>query len=294
MERWALVLAGGDGRRLQELTRRIAGAPIPKQYCRIAGDRSLLEATLARVGRFVPPARTLVIVTRGHLPLARSQLGALPAGNVLVQPKNRDTGPGMLFSLLALARRQAGAQVAVFPSDHWVGNDAAFVAHVERASRFVEDHPEKIALLGIRPDRPDPGYGYVVPAQRIEGAGEASAFQVAHFVEKPAPAVAEHLIRAGALWNAFVMVFRVDRLLALVRRLRPADLAAVVGGRYEAVRRWNFSSDLLAHIPDRLVTFRVDDTGWSDWGTEQAIERTFAALDQVPPWRDSPPRRVAG
>lgn len=290
---WALVLAGGDGRRLQALTRRIAGEPIPKQYCRIAGDRSLLEATLARAGRFASPERTLVIVNRDHLRLARSQVRGLPHANVLVQPRNRDTGPGLLFSLLALARRQPEARVAVFPSDHWVQDDARFVSHVERASRFVEGHPTKIALIGVRPDRPETGLGYIVPGQRLAPDADGAAFQVAHFVEKPAPAVAEHLVRGGALWNVFVMVFRVDRLLTLVRRMRPADFEATAAGRHDGVLPWNFSSDFLVRIPQHLVTFRVDDTRWSDWGTEQAIERTFAALDQLPPWRASTPARVA-
>src|SRR5205807_4368336 len=83
---WALVLAGGDGTRLQALTRVIAGAPIPKQYCRITGDRSLLELTVARTSRIFPPSRTLVIVNRDHLPVARPQLRSLPVENVVVQP----------------------------------------------------------------------------------------------------------------------------------------------------------------------------------------------------------------
>ena len=82
---WALVLAGGDGKRLQEFTREIAGVPIPKQYCRLLGEQSLLEATLARTLRFAPPERTLVVVNDNHLALARAQLGALPSQNVLVQ-----------------------------------------------------------------------------------------------------------------------------------------------------------------------------------------------------------------
>src|SRR6058998_290404 len=89
---WALVLAGGDGTRLQALTRVIAGAPIPKQYCRIVGDRSLLETTLARIAPLVPPERTLAIVNREHLALATPQLRALPGWNVIVQPQNRETG----------------------------------------------------------------------------------------------------------------------------------------------------------------------------------------------------------
>src|SRR5437764_1273087 len=109
--RWALVLAGGDGTRLQELTRLIAGAPIPKQYCRIHGDESLLQATVSRIASLVSTERTLVIVNSDHLSLAREQLGGLPADNMLVQPSNRDTGPGMLFALNELAKRDAGATV---------------------------------------------------------------------------------------------------------------------------------------------------------------------------------------
>src|SRR5205809_8130719 len=93
---WALVLAGGDGKRLQVLTRKIAGAPIPKQYCRITGDRSLLEATLARIVPLVPRARTLVVATRSHLELALPHLRAVPPANVTAQAGNRDTDPGIL------------------------------------------------------------------------------------------------------------------------------------------------------------------------------------------------------
>ena len=150
---WGLVLAGGDGTRLQALTRVIAGAPIPKQYCRIVGDRSLLETTLARIAPLVPPERTLAIVNRGHLRLARPQLAAIPAANVLVQPRNLDTGPGLLVSLLALARRDAAATVAVFPSDHDIRHEVAFRRHVARMALLVAGHPDRIALLGARPER---------------------------------------------------------------------------------------------------------------------------------------------
>src|SRR5207253_8819395 len=138
---WALVLAGGDGTRLQALTRVIAGAPIPKQYCRIVGDRSLLETTLARIAPLVPPERTLAIVNRGHLPLARPQLAAIPAANVLVQPRNLDTGPGLRVRLLALARRDAAATVAASPSIPTFGTEFPFGGHVARRPFLAAQHP---------------------------------------------------------------------------------------------------------------------------------------------------------
>ncbi|HYY06882.1 MAG TPA: sugar phosphate nucleotidyltransferase [Candidatus Limnocylindria bacterium] len=289
---WALVLAGGDGTRLQALTRLIAGAPIPKQYCRIVGDRSLLETTLGRIAPLVPPERTLAIVNRGHLPLARPQLAAIPAANLLVQPRNRDTGPGLVVSLLALARRDRAATVAVLPSDHHIRDEAAFRRHVVRMALLVAAHPERIALLGARPDRPETGYGYIAPGHRLVGPGEA--FRVVAFHEKPAPALAARIIRRGGLWNSFVMVGRVARMLELVGELRPGDVADLEGtpaepdalaATYERLAPWNFSRDFLARVPEHLMVARADDLGWSDWGTPEAIERTLAALRVAPPWR---------
>ena len=293
---WALVLAGGDGTRLRDLTTLLAGSPIPKQYCRITGDRSMLEATLARIAPSVPPERTLVIVNRDHLTLASQQLRVLPPDNVLVQPGNRDTGPGILWSLLELERRSPGARVAVFPSDHYVANDDAFRACVRRAESVVEQFADKIVLLGIEPDHAAPGYGYVVPAQPLRTLDAAPAYAVATFSEKPDRALARRILRRGALWNSLVMVFRSTRMLELLAAVRQ-DASAALRAAYrdpDALERlyasappWNFSSDFLAHVPNELVVLRAEDTGWSDWGTRQAIERTFAALKQRPPWDEA-------
>ena len=299
---WALVLAGGDGGRLRELTRTIAGAPIPKQYCRITGDRSLLEMTLARVGRLAPPQRTVAIVNQDHLPLATAQLADLPADNVVVQPRNRDTGPGILLSLLALVRRAPRARVAVFPSDHWVADDAAFVAHVERAFRVLDRLPDKLVLLGVRPDRPEPGYGYLEPGAPLDPPGGDPAFHVRAFREKPSATLAAEIWRRGGVWNSFVMVFRAARVLELLARERPEEFACLRGmwtdrgaleRAYESLAPWNFSGGFLARIPGHLVALRVDDVAWSDWGTPQAIERTLVALGRPLPWQSCKPPAAA-
>ncbi|MFN8600562.1 MAG: sugar phosphate nucleotidyltransferase [Candidatus Binatia bacterium] len=293
---WALVLAGGDGTRLRAITRLLAGEPIPKQYCRITGARSMLEATLDRVAPLVPPQRTMVIVNHDHLRLAVPQLAGIPGENVLVQPRNRDTGPGIAWSLLEIRRRHPNARVAMFPSDHYVADDAAFRASVRRALAVVDRHPGKLALLGIEPDDPSPEYGYVMPAARLDG-GQGDAFHVASFREKPTPAVAAALVRAGGLWNSFVMAFRVPRVLALLEQRLPATLRTLdVASRlrdtlerhYATEPGWNFSNDFLSTVAAELVVVRAEQTGWSDWGTPTAIERTFAALKRVPPWHAAP------
>jgi mannose-1-phosphate guanylyltransferase len=220
---WALVLAGGDGTRLQSLTRLIAGAPIPKQYCRILGPRSLLEMTLSRIAPLVSAERTLAIINRDHLGIARSQLRSLDGRNVLVQPRNLDTGPGVLLSLLELARRDPEATVAMFPSDHYVRDGDTFRRAIERMRGVVAGLPHKIALLGARPEHADAGYGYITHGRPL-GPG-ADTFAVLAFYEKPAARVAADMVRRGALWNTLVMVARVRRVLELLRPLRPTDVA---------------------------------------------------------------------
>lgn len=286
---WALVLAGGDGTRLLPLTTRLTGAPTPKQFCRLTGDRSLFESTLDRIAPLVPAERTIAVATRRHLAIAGPQLAALPAANVIVQPRNRETGPGLLLPLLALVAREPDAGVVVLPSDHFVRNPAAFRVHVARAAREIAAHPDRIALLGIVPDDPEPGFGYVLPGRPHAGAG--SVYDVARFVEKPSPAAAAMLVRCGALWNSFVMVFRARRLLDLLRTFRPADVArledaADLAAAYETLPPWNFSHDFLRLVPEHLLLVRADGLGWSDWGTPDAVERTVTQLGLPAPWRD--------
>lgn len=270
---WALILAGGDGMRLRNLTRLIAGEPIPKQYCRIMSGRSLLEATLDRVRPLVPPERTVVIINRDHVALAMPQLQALPSQNVLVQPSNRDTGPGIVWSLLKIQGRHSKARIVMFPSDHYVGDDERFRAYIRRASDAIAARPDELALLGIEPDHPSPDYGYVVPGPPLAGAD--ALHRVIAFREKPTLALARRLIRDGGLWNSFVMAYRTDRVLALVARERPAAYRALTGAvddpvkleqYYAETEPWNFSADFLTQIARHLIVVPARHTGWSDWG----------------------------
>jgi len=289
---WALVLAGGDGTRLQGVTRMIAGAPIPKQYCRIFESRSLLEATLRRIAPLVAAERTLVIINRDHLTMARPQLVSLDMRNVLVQPRNLDTGPGLLLSMLELSGRDPEATVAIFPSDHYIRDGATFRRSVERMRRIVAAHPEKIALLGVRPDQVNTDYGYIAPGKPV--APGADAFVVLAFHEKPTAPLAAAIIGRGALWNSLVMVARARRVLELLRALRPDDVAllenvpldmSTLDTVYDRLQSWNVSRGFLSRVPEHLVVTRADDLGWSDWGTPEAIERSFAKMGLVPPWQ---------
>jgi mannose-1-phosphate guanylyltransferase len=288
----ALILAGGDGTRLSELTTIIAGQPIPKQYCRILGKRSMLEGTIDRVSPVVPGERTFVVINQSHLGLALDQVADLPAENLIVQPSNRDTGPGIVFSLLRIARRDPTVIVAVLPSDHYFGNPRAFQRQLKEAAVAVCGYPDKIVLLGVRPDRPETGYGYIEPSSAAWTSGRTRLFGVAAFHEKPDVVRAQAMIARGALWNSFVMVARVERLLGLVRTVRPFDYAQLVtaendlrASSYDSLPSWSFSAAFLTLIREHLVVLPLKGTQWSDWGTRESIERTLERLGRIPPWQ---------
>ncbi len=290
----ALLLAGGDGVRLRELTREIAGTPIPKQYCKLWYGSSLLESTLTRANLFAPRDRISVIVNQDHLHLAREQLSSLPESNILVQPLNRDTGPGMLFSLLNLERRYPGAIVVALPTDHFVDNDRAFMAHVLRGVGIITRMPDKIAVLGISPDRPETGYGYILPADPL--VSSEKAYYVEAFEEKPDLINAQEIISRGGLWNTFVMVFKISRMLELVGNLVPHHLERLsileafpekAAEIYRDLESWNLSIEVLSKIPEHLIMLEVANVHWSDWGTRESVERTYKTLNMVPFWTSS-------
>ena len=151
---WALGLAGGDGTRLQSLTHLIAGTSIPKQYCRMLGPRSLLETTLWRIAPLVAPERTLAIINRYHLAIARPQLTSLDARNVLVQRRNLDTGPGVLVSMLLSVVGEAPPMPGCRLGGRYIGLHSAAVggyalhasAWRARLQRSGPDRPRAIGL----------------------------------------------------------------------------------------------------------------------------------------------------
>jgi mannose-1-phosphate guanylyltransferase len=289
--RVALLLSGGDGRRLQELTTKIAGTPIPKQYCRLLPGSSLFEAAVSRARLFAPQERIYAVINERHLSPAKGQLGVLAGSNILVQPLNLDTGPGMIFALLCLERTHPDAVVAVFPTDHYIDQDWIFVAHVLRAVNTVWRMPEKIAILGISPDRPETGYGYILPAKRLKKS--MHAYTVESFTEKPDRDTAQAIIAHGGLWNSFVMVFRLSRMLELLQKSIPDEFKKLSPLRqspknsaaiYKTLTPWNLSTEMLARIPQHLIVLKVANVYWSDWGTRESVDRTYRRLNLAPFW----------
>jgi len=288
--RWAVVLAAGDGTRLRPLTRLLYGEDLPKQFAAIEGERSLMQVTLDRLAACFPPERTVVVVGKPYEAVARRQLRGYEGVDVVVQPRNLGTGPGLLLPLARIRARDHGARVAVFPADHYVSRPERLLDGVNSALDAAER--PGLTLIGVQPDRPEIDYGWIVP-ERGASAGATTIQGVRRFVEKPSRAVAEDLLHRGALWNTFICIGRlqefwaaalrhlprVARLLDLyAERVGETDEGGLLERLYAKMEPANFSRDVLEKARG-LGVMPVKDSGWSDWGTPR---RVFESLRGAP------------
>lgn len=283
--RWAVVLAGGAGKRLESLTTDARGAQVPKQYCALRGERSLLQMALARAERLVPEDRVLVVVQRDHRSWWARELAHLPPGNVVVQPGDRGTAVGLLSALLAIRVREPEAEIAVLPADHFVAREELLVEGVEVALAETAVEPRRVVLLATACSRPDGELGWIVPAA---GPVEGVVLPVAEFREKPSAAAVHELVERGALVNCFVAVGRLQsflRLFAGSREARerleplfsgsrpdPGRLAAA----YERLPRLDLSADVFEKAPAELAVLPLPELGWTDLGTPASVQRCLS------------------
>ena len=168
MDFWAVVLAGGEGVRLRSLVRSALGDERPKQYVPIFGGRTLLGQTLDRVGIGFAVDRTIVVTMEQHAGYTAQEFIRAPHPHIFAQPADRGTAAAILAPTSEIARRDPDATVAVFPSDHYIPSDDAFMAHVAEVGTWIDAHPARIVLLGAQPTEAEVEYCllYTSPSPR--------------------------------------------------------------------------------------------------------------------------------
>jgi mannose-1-phosphate guanylyltransferase len=222
------------------------------------------------------------------------ELRNLSKNNFLAEPEGKNTAPCIGLAALEALRRDPHAVMIVLPADHWVRDNAAFRRTLKNAVALAERH-DRLVTIGIRPEYPETGYGYIVKSKPVE-AKSSSAFLVKRFTEKPTLALARNLIRRHALWNSGIFVWKASTLLELLVRYQPAIAAALESiGRAAAgkslanpnpklraaiareyKRMPNLSIDYAvmekAGAEGKVLTLEAD-FGWSDVGSWAAVHR---------------------
>ena len=290
---WAVILAGGDGTRLQSMTRVITGDNRPKQFVPVIGRSTLLDQTRRRVALSIDPNRTSIVVTQKHRRFYQPLKNEISPSLLLEQPLNKGTAPAILYALLHVATKSPNAIVALFPSDHFFADDEEFMSHIDVAIDAVKVQPETVMLLGITPTAAETEYGWIEQQPSILASAEKSITRVKKFWEKPGLNLATSLMERGCLWNSFVMVGRVDALLRMTRVAVPelyAPFAAItptfdtmaehkaLAELYSQIEDSNFSHQVLAVRPEDLMVMKVGDVGWSDLGEPKRVLSTLARI----------------
>lgn len=294
---WAMILAGGEGQRVRPLVQRWLGRHVPKQYCTFVGTRSMFQHTLSRARMLTDPERILTVIAPGHQQEALAQCEERASGRVLIQPSNRDTAAGIFLPLAWIRSREPDATVVIYPSDHFIHPEQRFVAVVQRAITAAEQHPDRLILLGVRPDHLELEYGWILTGDILDQTGLHTTRTVRAFMEKPSREQAGYAMASGALWNTFVIVARLrtlwslghqcfPELMPLFERLSEKQDALTDAEFLEAVYRdmpvRNFSSGLLQRIPDQTAVIELTDVLWSDWGKPERIVETLRQIGKQP------------
>jgi mannose-1-phosphate guanylyltransferase len=188
--------------------------------------------------------------------------------------------------------------VAIFPSDHYVSDDARFMRQVERSLNAVENHPELAVLLGIVPDKVETSYGWIEPASAVS-AWTPKLFWVKRFWEKPRWELARTLLAGGCLWNSAVIAARASVLETMIAEHAPVlflsfkkafgqmktlDEEHAHEVLYRKLDAVGFSEQVLSQALSSLAVQMVDDVQWSDLGEPQGLIDTLQALKSRPAW----------
>jgi mannose-1-phosphate guanylyltransferase len=301
---WGILLAGGSGTRFWPLS----SPSVPKQLLHLAGSRSSAEDAIDRLTGFIPLERILV-VAGAHLAARLAERLPVPRENYLVEPRAAGTGPALVWATVEASRRDPAASVISMHADWAVRDASAFVATAASALDTACRH-HRLVTVGMVPSRPETGFGYIVPGQRLDSAART----VDRFVEKPTAPVALDLMAEGALWNSGLFAWCAADLRREVMAHTPEIApyltmldAGDVGGFFRDVRA--VSIDVGVFERSESVAVVAGDFPWDDIGTWEALARvrprdrrgnvshgpvTLVDCSDCIVWNDGPPMVLSG
>jgi mannose-1-phosphate guanylyltransferase len=271
VSRWAVVLAGGIGSRFWPLSTPSR----PKQLLPLVTTKPLLRETVDRLLPIVSPSNVLILTNASLVEAVTRALPDLPPENVIAEPKPAGTAAALTWAALEIARRDSDSATMMSVHADWaIGNEDEF-RRVLGVAESVAVENEALVTVGVRPSRPDIGFGYIEPAAKDASGGAP----VARFVEKPTATRARELVAAGNLWNSGIFVWRVGDFLSEVKSLAP-EIAVALEGEARSNREKFFSTVRSISVDNgvlersKRVMVVAAEFGWDDIGTWPALRRS--------------------
>ena len=287
MNRYCVIMAGGIGSRFWPLSKN----NYPKQFLDILGTgKSFIRSTYERFLPLVPSENFVVVTNAAYKELVLQQLPEIKEENILCEPMRRNTAPCIAYAVYHILSQCPEASIAVTPADHLVTNEVEFQRIIGRGLDFVEQNREALMTIGIKPSRPETGYGYIEVASK---SGD-TIVPVASFKEKPDLATAKRFLAAGNFfWNSGIFLWSTDAIMSAFRQYLP-DLVRLFDegkDKFGTPQEQAFINAQFEHCENISIDYGVmersqcrytvaADFGWSDIGTWGSLY-THAAHDEA-------------
>lgn len=213
----AVVMAGGSGTRFWPASREA----YPKQFLKLAGEETMLQATVSRIRSWIDAERIWIVTGASHAEQTARELPEILPTRLLKEPCPRNTAPCIGLAAVQLLHQDPEATMLVMPADHVIQPASEFQAAIQRGATFIEERPDSLLLFGIPPTFPATGFGYIERAESLDEA-EAGLFQVASFREKPDRATAQQYVDSGRFyWNCGIFLWRARTILDALKAFEP-------------------------------------------------------------------------
>lgn len=214
---FAVIMAGGAGTRFWPKSR----ISRPKQFLSLFGKETMLQKTISRLKGFIDPENVLVITNESYLQIVANQAPELAQEHIIGETVARNTAPCVAAAAALLYKKDPDAVMIVLPADHEIGNPEAFVKTLKWAVSAAEKY-DSLVTIGIHPDRPETGYGYIQRGEKPLTEGEGAIYPVVKFEEKPNVERAEMFLKSGDyLWNGGIFVWKVSVIVDAFKKYMP-------------------------------------------------------------------------
>ena len=273
-DNYCVIMGGGIGSRFWPFSRKT----LPKQFLDFFGTRrSLLQQTFDRFNKVIPTENIFIVTNAMYTDLVKEQLPELDAKQILLEPARRNTAPCIAWASYHIRALNPNANIVVAPSDHLILKENEFLEAIAKGLEFVS-HSDKLLTLGIKPNRPETGYGYIQIAEQEE---DKNFYKVKTFTEKPELELAKVFVESGEFyWNSGLFMWNVNSIIKANEILLPELASKLAAGKdlYGTPGEKAFIEENFPACPNVSIDFGVmekadnvyvslGDFGWSDLGT---------------------------